>query len=235
MPKLDLKNAVGIRVGAGEVLKLKGLGFTWERPQVPAPTGLVLNGPASANAVLLNGNKSLTRSGGGNYAHAWCADPLTGKLYIEVQIDAAATGGDPVVNLAGDDTTFIDENDVAALEWNTPRAYISAVEWDAYIRANYGMGTNEVGQSFEVFSDLYTDIRVCIAIDTTTRRVWVATNRGSSGGVLPGDPAAGTGFLAQLNGSGAIRFGLSAAATDVVTIVSPDQHMHNPPAGFTRA
>lgn len=54
MPKLDLTRAVQIKTGAGELLQLKGAGFTWARPTPPAQSWGFINNIAGTTGYTID-------------------------------------------------------------------------------------------------------------------------------------------------------------------------------------
>ena len=54
MPKLDLTRAAQIKTGAGELLQLKGAGFTWAKPVAPVNTWSFLSNIAGLTGYTIN-------------------------------------------------------------------------------------------------------------------------------------------------------------------------------------
>lgn len=193
-----------------------------------AVSGITLDGPATANALLTLGNARIQHAGtGGAHSNAWSNTELIGKLYMEVECVLGVE--EAILVYSGDGTQEITESAVAGFVWDTPRVQIVPAQWSMSVRANYGMGTNEVSETVALFDSAQSVVRVRVCIDSSTRQFWVT----AVGTPFDGNPAAGSGETFVLNGASALLTGANASTGDSVTFMTPDEHLESAPTGFT--
>lgn len=90
MPKLDLVNALQIKSATGEVLQLKGPGFSWTRPAQVTWTNIVPQngGPAGAASAFFRGNVT---PDGSNYRVTTAAGSTNGRALVDMPVLAEGT------------------------------------------------------------------------------------------------------------------------------------------------
>lgn len=192
----------------------------------PSSGGLTFGGAVSPSAVLSE-NDTKVSSGANEYAVAWVTEPFTTKVYLETFVEISSE--EATIVFTGDGMSPITEDSNPVVEWNTPRAWLAPGFWDIHVRANYGMTTNEVSTSLVTHSSSQSTILLRVAIDPTTRQVWATFNDEP----FDGNPALGTGETFTLNGSSPILLGATVGSGDTVKLMSPEDHVQPPPAGFT--
>lgn len=148
MPKLDLVNALQIKSAAGEVLQLKGQGFSWTKPS-SAPAYTLWSGPgwfdASDTATVTQDAGFVSgllnkRAGGGDLFRSGTADRLS--------LIANARNGRSAIRLVRDTS-------------GRPRLAAAA--------------SASLSQAFQGDDRPYTAITVYMPTDTNTGYIWTAS------------------------------------------------------------
>lgn len=176
-----------------------------------------------ANVVLSNGNLRATTTTTGYYS-VRSTSAITGKRYFEFMTYSGVTGGGQLgVGVATDGVAVTDwvgqTNESCGMWWYDNRIYFNGLTV-----INYTNSTPGVTQGYKV------------AIDTTTRKVWIGRTD-LVGWPNAGDPAAGTGAACTLSGTDDI-FAFATpynnnSATYVDLVSDPSDMIGSPPSGFT--
>lgn len=106
MPKLDLYNALQIKAAGGEVLQLKGPGFSWTKPGGPTWTPVVpVDGGPNVGATSFRG--IVTQNGDGSYRVTSAPGNTNGRALINMPELAAGVQVVLETSIRYDDATRI--------------------------------------------------------------------------------------------------------------------------------
>lgn len=176
-----------------------------------------------------------------HYGHCSTADPIEGKVYIEVLLTFNAPSTNAAVFHFYGGTRSPSEYPTDASVgwwWNEPGVAIGITGvWTAILYANSNL-PGEVGNS-AIYSfpnnPMPVTRRFIFCVDSATRAIWFRTTDGPAGWVGGGDPVAGTNPTVVLAGSSPIFAGATSSySTNIVEMVNPDLYIGPIPAGYTR-
>ena len=176
-----------------------------------------------------------------HYGHCNMSSPLSGKVYVEVLATFDAPYGNAsVINFYGGTLGPEDYQATASVGqmWGEPGVAIGITsQWTAICYANYGMGTNEVGNSSWYDFDrtpFPVTRRFMFAIDADLRRIWARTADGPVGWIGGGNPVTNTTPSVIINGTSPIYMGAtSARPANTLVLLLPADFTGTVPSGFT--
>lgn len=228
MPKLDLTAAKRIKVAGGEVLRLKGAGFSWERPTPPSRPLIVFAG-STTNGALSNSNRTFARSTGAATANCLSSAPLTEDCYFEYALasfESCALG-----MYAG--TSPLPEDRALGQWWGEAGLNANSAGWYADFYALYGPAP--VSGRLASYEDGPAVLPVHIhgAYRHATRALWLRVHANDT--TYPwfdgGDPENGDTPSVVFPGSDPVYL---AGTSDggAVTLLLPEEFSGTAPAGF---
>lgn len=180
MPKLDLSSAVQIKDINGEIVALKGSGFSWTLPVVVAGEYIttLATGYASVGNIIENVSATSSPSLFGY------GPKLSGKVYWELDRGATSPGN------ATDSYPGVYSVDEAADNYDVSTTGTGTVHPSGLGRRTIGFVYNNgsLSTGHDTWNGLADNEVLMFAYDEVAEKLWIGTN-----GVWQDDPSAGTG------------------------------------------